>query len=947
MKASAAVEAQPAGGQISAVAFPPTETTNIIDNGNSIDSVFSTTVALNADGPAPGVPPAGSTVENTVSSKGRSSANQNANTGPVAGKEATATAQTDKIGSVTTPPAITSPPPSFGNSVPTAEPENSAALPNATPVAGSIAATTPIQSTQQIPDFSNPLGTQSAQTTATATTTGQPEQKQSGTSKQAFQTSNPQSTETSPNGRIIGSSFGPSATTGIPEPARQDTSKQAFQSSNPQVTKASSTGRIIGSAFGPPATTGIREPARKGNGADASGDGSVHNNADNGGAAAVENSDPRQGSVNTNSDNAGAAVSTVNSNVNNEASARIAAAGSGASNQVNVAQVGSAVAVQASQDPAADTSNLAEGNVLGPASTVSDPSRPSISGLGQVFSGTQSPASARPTAQVNNGSGIVPSATAGISTATSLATSAIASLPPTKTVGRGGTPSVSLTRESAKGLNVVANAFSDPSTRPRAIGILVAVVVGFNIIVALLVFLFLFLRRRKRQKQENEDGLSPTGDGEKGQLDISGPVNQPTQEGIANYDPSAELMADSAGLDYGPSQPSQLDNALVDRASRLSTSRKSFLDIYGGVNTPYPQDVVDGNGRPLTQQFLMPEVEKFQELQLKGLGPMSPFNPKLAGVNAKTTPSSHQRNISTASRLSSLPENVNPNQPAPYTHQELPISPVDPALSAGRLNPIAPEIRGQAGGKEFLAEHNVAPTAPPAVAKVGNKRAPKSRPRDPKHTDSWMTVNTVATGKAAPRPPTAVGGGITRNPSRTDYASVYMRNPFIDPLEAAGDAPTVPAMPAIPRHLQNKQQSRQQQTESVTLMFSSDAAKPPPQYNRGLNRPVSRQARPLSGPGDTEVMYGGVLDDYPPQPPSSQVGVSSSNARSHGHSEAYSGGAGGVLRKSNPFDLEVNDGRRGNGGGDFRDDGTVRSVQTWLSSVAEAERSRMERENVI
>ena len=398
--------------------------------------------------------------------------------------------------------------------------------------------------------------------------------------------------------------------------------------------------------------------------------------------------------------------------------------------------------------------------------------------------------------------------------------------------------------------------------------------------------------------------MPPSSDGEKAEMEISGPFNQPTQEEIANYDPSAELVADPNGVDYGPSEPSQLDNALVNRASRLSTSRKSFLDIYGGANTPYPQDVVDGSGRPLTQQFLMPEADKFQNFQLNGLGPMSPFNPKVPGLTSGGP--AHQRNIST---LSNLPEDVNPDQPAPYTGQEDPVSPIDP--------------------EDPFGDENTAPLPPLAAAgKMGGLKSQNKAGR--KRADSWMTVNTVATTKPGA-------------PSRSDYTSVYMRNPFIDAPEGAAGGSKAPPMPAIPKHLQQQQQTgqgktRQEQTESVTLMFSPSNLQPQPPHS-----PHQQHGRPLSGPGETEVMYGGVLDDYPPHPPSTRITTLGPRKTA------------GTTR-SNPFDLEVDDGGDGPddlgagvraGGGDFRDDGTVKSVQSWLSGIADAERDRMERDNVI
>ncbi len=746
-------------------------------------------------------------------------------------------------------------------------------------------ATTAAQSTQQTSDVSNKSGAQSTQTTTTVT--GESRQKQPDTKNRASAQSSSQSTEASSTTKLIGSAFGSSSTasilskdssattaaqstqqtsdvsnksgaqltqttttaTGESRQKQPDTKNRASAQSNSQSTEASSTTKLIGSAFGPSGTTNAAETASKFNSQNQNGNNGNGNNA-NGGSDT--GGDKKTG-----------------------------------------------------QGPVADTSNVSPSDALGSAPIASDPSKPHISGLGKDFGGTGNSKSTRPTDQIGDPSA-ASSTVAGIGTATSLITSAVASGKPTATINGGPTPSGPITKETAGGLKAIANAFSDPITRTRSIGILVAVVIGFTLIVAMIVFLWWFFRRRGKQREDNDEGMSPSGDGEKGEMDISAPINQPTQEEIANYDPSAELMADTNGLDYGPSQPSQLDNALVNRASRLSASGKSFLDIYGGANTPYPQDVVDGNGRPLTQQFLMPEANKFQNFQLNGLGPISPFNPNVPGLSSGP---SHQRNISTLSKLSNLPSDVNPDQPAPNADQPLAENTEDP-----------------------FGDENVASLYPLAAAKMGTMKS-QNPPRNMgrKGTDSWMTVNTVAT-KAAP--PITDGNGLTRKPSRTDYTSVYMRNPFIDPPEAAG-APPMPAMPAIPKHLQQQQQplSKHQQTESVTLMFSPNTVQPPPRYGR------QQQARPLSGPGDTEVMYGGVLDDYPPRPPSTQVGVAPLKARSYGESRAYTGG----VRKSNPFDLEVDDG----GEGEFREEGTVKSVQSWLSGVAEAERSRMERENVI
>lgn len=628
------------------------------------------------------------------------------------------------------------------------------------------------------------------------------------------------------------------------------------------------------------------------------------------------------------------------------ASANTATADSGSSDQASVASTGTTVPEKKTPDLAADTSNNSADMPQSSTSVASDPSSPRISGLGKDFSAMPNSESGRlvdmPISDPRKAS---PAAT-GIATATSMVTSAMASQVPSRTMSGAGKPSISVTTGPRGVFNTIANAFKDPIRRTQSIGILVAVLVGFSLIIALIVFLWCCLRRRKKDAQKSDISLS--GDGEKGELSISGPINQTTQEEIANYDPSAEIMADSAGVNYGPSQPSQLDNALVNRASRLSASRKSLLDIYGGANTPYPQDVVDGAGRPLTQQFLMPDAEKFQDIQVKGMGPLSRFDPKVPGLGSAVASSSHQRNTSAESNLSNLPVDVNPNQPAPFAGQEGPMSPIDPSLSHGRFqNP-----QTQPMSQDPFSDDNIAPLPPLGAAAIrGNM---KSQPRKPRlkgprqRTDSWMTVNTVATTRAA-APPTTVGNAPTRQPSRTEYTSVYMRNPFIDPPEgAAGVAPPVPAMPLLPAHLRPQQgASRREQTESVTLMISPHTVPAPPQYPH--QQVQGQQQRPLSSPGDTEVMYGGVLDDYPPRPPSTQVGIAPLQNRAYGEgSFAYAGGGGGV-RRSNPFDLEVDDDVDGTGGGGagFTDDGTVKSVQSWLSGVAEAERDRMQRENVI
>jgi hypothetical protein len=426
----------------------------------------------------------------------------------------------------------------------------------------------------------------------------------------------------------------------------------------------------------------------------------------------------------------------------------------------------------------------------------------------------------------------------------------------------------------------------------------VSVIVGLILIVALIVFLWWYLQRRNRQQQDNENGTASSGDGENGEMVIGRPVNTTKQQDISNYDPSAELMGNAAGLDYGPEQPSQLDNALVNRASRLSTTRRSLLDIYGGA-APYPQDVVDGSGRPLTQQFLMPEADKFQ---LNGFGPMSPFAPKVPGLSSA---SSHQRGISTASRLSTLPADTNPNQPAPNADEGNPFSPTNPTSSADPFNPAAQTI-----DEDPFSDDNMAPLPPLGAAKLGAmKSQARRRNMNPKHTDSWMSINTTATGKASRQPP-AGGNNVGRKPSRTDYTSVYMRNPFIDPPDASGgDAAPVPAMPAIPKHLQSQQQkppgrSRSDQTESVTLMYSPVTAEPPPPARHQNHPRHPEPARINSGPGPTEFRYSGADNNAGP---------------GEGDDGAFAG------------------------------DGTVRSVQSWLSGIEKAaeEKSRAERENVI
>jgi hypothetical protein len=627
------------------------------------------------------------------------------------------------------------------------------------------------------------------------------------------------------------------------------------------------------------------------------------------------------------------------------ASANTATSDSGSSDQASIASTGSTVPEKKTPDLAADTSNDSADMPLSSASVASDPSTARVSGVGKDFPAMPNSESGRRVDMPIGDPRKASSAATGIAT-TSMVTSAMASQVPSRTMSGAGKPSISVTTGPRGFFNALADAFKDPVRRTQSIGILVAVVVGFILIVALIVFLWYCLRRRKKDAQKSD--ISTSGDGEKGELSISGPINQTTQEEIANYDPSAEIMADSAGLNYGPSQPSQLDNALVNRASRLSASRKSFLDIYGGANTPYPQDVVDGTGKPLTQQFLMPDADKFQDVQVKGLGPLSPFDPKVPGLGSADASSSHQRNTSAESNLSNLPEDVNPNQPAPFAGQEGPMSPIDPSLSRGRFqNP-----QTQPMSQDPFSDDNIEPLPPLGAAAIrGNM---KSQPRKPQRkgprqrTDSWMTVNTAATTRAA-APPTTVGNAPTRQPSRTDYTSVYMRNPFIDPPEGpAGVAPPVPAMPLLPAHFRPQQgASRREQTESVTLMISPHTVPAPPQYP---HQQVQRQQqRPLSGPGDTEDMYGGVLDDYPPRPPSTQAGIALLQNRAYGEgSFAYAGGGGGV-RRSNPFDLEVDDDVDGAGGGGagFTHDGTVNSVQSWLSGVAEAERDRMQRGNVI
>ncbi len=626
--------------------------------------------------------------------------------------------------------------------------------------------------------------------------------------------------------------------------------------SNPQSTDTSSTVNIIGSAFGPRPTTSSTAPS-----------------------ATQDNNRNQNGNLN----NIIAASNPNSDLIGIEPIAQTENVDSGADEQGNAAETVPALPTQITQDSLADVSNPPPNDALDSAADASDPSRPSISGLGKEFIGTTDAAPLQPTNTIVDGPGAISSASAVIGATATLITNAVASGRPTGTINGRPSPTGPVTKETAGGLNAISRAFSNPVTRTKSIGILVAVIVSFIVVVALILFLWWFMRRKKQQQRDDSD-VPSSGDGEKGGLNISGPINSTTQEDIANYDPSAELMGNSAGLDYGPSQPSQLDNALMNRASRLSNSRKSFLDIYGGT-TPYPQDVVDGNGRPLTQQFLMPQADKFQ---LKGLGPMSPFAPRVPGVGSAA---SHQRNISTASRLSNLPSHINPDLPAPTTDT------ID---------------------EDPFADEDVAPLAPLGAARIGTMKSQNPRKKmGPKHNDSWMTVNSVAGGM-----------GQDENPSRTDYTSVYMRNPFIDPPEASGGA-AVPAMPAIPKHLQSKNSKRNQQTESVTLMFSPNTAN----LQQERQQPQAASTRPLSGPGETEVMYSGVLDDYPPRPPSTQVG------------RAY-GASSGVARKSNPFDLEVKHGA-GAGAARFRGDGTGKSMQSWLTGVEKAERHRMENENVI
>ncbi|KAF7505184.1 hypothetical protein GJ744_001174 [Endocarpon pusillum] len=847
------VDNQAVGGQASAVAFPPI----VPDNGNNRNenfassSISSTAVAANT----------GDALNAVLTSS------QNANAAPPTGTATSVIASSPlveapppSIGS-SFPAANGSPPAGLGTSFPPAISENAASRTNGAITSKAFfTATNAGRPPEQTSGASDQLGAQATQTSATAIFTNSVEQQPPNTPSQAPVPPNSQSTDASSTDRVIGSAFGPPAT------------------SSAAPTDASSTARVIGNAFSPPATSSTAPTATQDNNLNQSG----------------------------NSNNIIAASSTSSAIIDNEPSAKSEIAGSGANNQANAAETVSALSAQITQDPLADISNSFPSNALDSAPDASDPSRPSISGLGKEFMGTTDAASLQSTDTIIDGPGTISSASAGIGTATSLITSALASRRPTGTITGGPSPTAPITKETAGGLAAIRNAFLDPVTRPKAIGSLVAVVIGFLLVVAVIVYLWWFLRRKKQQ-QGNASDTPSSGDGEKGGLNISGPISRTTQEDIANYDPSAELMGNSAGLDYGPSQPSQLDNALMDRVSRLSNSRKSFLDIYGAT-TPYPQDVVDGSGRPLTQQLLMPEADKFQ---LKGLGPMSPFAPKVPGLGSAAA---HQRNISTASKLSNLPADMNPDLPAPTADLENPFSPTDPALSSGHFQPTTDTI-----DEDPFSDEMVSPLAPLGAAKMGTMKSQNPRRRmAPKRSDSWMTVNTVATSKPAP-PPTAGGIGHNGKPSRTDYASVYMRNPFDDPPEASSGA-AVPAMPAIPKHLQSKNPNRNELTESVTLMFSPTTANA--QYNHPQPQPAS--TRPLSGPGDTEVMYNGVLDDYPPRPPSTHVGVASVRGKAYG-----------VARKSNPFDLEV------------EDDGRVKSVRSWLTGVEQAERNRMENENVI
>jgi hypothetical protein len=904
------VENRPAGGQVSAIAFPPSN--GNIGNGNTASadtsngdtnagtgtagarngnintgdkastSTSSTSVASNTEVSASAGTSAGKAGETSNKSNDKSSTIENTVNQPPPGIQSTAGGQNKDAGFATTSSAtVNSVPPSLGSSFPPANsappPSLGSSFPPAKP--GSAEATTTTnagQSAQQTTDKTNAQSTQAA---ATGTATEKSQQSQS------------------------------------------DTSNQKSEPPKAQSTEASSTSRIIGSAFGPPATTSTAESAKGQNNQDQNGKNKNENNADRG--------NPAEGGKETNlsgpTENNKADASDVpgSSEDANNAKPGDIIVDSKDSRQTNAANPASGVSAKVSQDAGANKPKPSSSSAPNPGSAVSDAPRPSISGLGKDFGGSRLSNSAQPT---DEGIGDAGKISAGIGTATSLMTSVIASGKPTSTITGGGTPSVSTTKESPGGFKAIAEAFSNPVTRSKSIGITVAVVIVFVLIVALIAFLVWYFRRGRKQLQADNSESSSPADGEKGEMNISGPISQRTQEEIANYDPSAELMADSGGLDYGPSQPSQLDDALVNRASRLSTSRKSFLDIYGEANTPYPQDVVDGSGRPITQQFLMPDADKFQ---LNGLGPISPFNPKVPGTDSGA---SHQRNISTASRLSNLPADANPDQPAPFRDKDG-LSPTDPVLLSSQFNPGTQPVT-----EDPFSDDNVAPLVPLATRKMSTMKSQKPRrTMGRQRADSWMTVNSVATAKPGP-PPTAGGAGLSRKNPRTDYTSVYMRNPFIDPPEGGGGG-AAPPMPGIPKRLQH-QQPKHQQTESVTLMLSPNTLNPAPQYSHQL--PASQQqSRPLSGPGDTEFMYGGVLDDYPPRPPSTQVGVAPLKARAYEESRGY-----GAARRSNPFDLEVNDGA-GGAGAEFRDDNTVKSVRSWLSGVAEAEKSRMEKENVI
>lgn len=486
----------------------------------------------------------------------------------------------------------------------------------------------------------------------------------------------------------------------------------------------------------------------------------------------------------------------------------------------------------------------------------------------------------------------------GVGAATSLITSAI----PSRTAAPR--PSGSLTREPQGG-GGIADAFTNPVTRTKSIVVLVTVVIGLILLIIVGVLLFCFLRRR-RQRSEKSSSKLP-GDLNQDNIRISSPTDGVIHENVAMYDPSAEILGYDKELGLGVPPPAHLDNALDSRASQ---QRNSLLDIYGGLNTPYPQDVVDGNGRPLTQKFIMPNAERFQSTgadpyQLQGgLGPLTPHAPTFMQPGSRSTlqAPTHQRNLSALSKLSGLPEDVDPDQPAPSQA-------VGPALAA--VDPFMDE------------EGDTMPDLPGPAMKAKRRQ---------NQTDSWMTVNTVA-GQRKESAAQSRNGSVSQPGVRADYTSVYMRNPFIDRSSEA------PPMPAMPSQFAGQGKTSGSPGETVPIVFA-DA-----------------NGQPVSGPGGAEAQYGvggpdayGVgqpqpygadpSERYPPRPPSTMVGLVPTN-----------GGKYARDRRSNPFDLEEGNGGEqevANGQQPYRMSlaGTVKSVQSWLSGIADAEKDRMQKERI-